>query len=36
MSFDYPYDLRFNLCVGLMKIHVHRYIDKFANPDNYK
>ncbi|EJZ83158.1 carboxylate--amine ligase [Slackia piriformis] len=37
MSFDYPYDLRFNpMRWAWMKIHVHRYIDKFANPDNYK
>lgn len=37
MSFDYSPDLRFNpLRWAWMKIHVHHYIDKFANADKYK
>ncbi|MBQ9691470.1 MAG: ATP-grasp domain-containing protein [Eggerthellaceae bacterium] len=37
MSFDYSYDLRFNpLRWAYVKIHLHRYYDKFAHSENYK
>lgn len=37
MTFDYPYDLRFNpMRWAWVKIHVFRYFDKFKNPENYR
>lgn len=37
MSLNYGYDLRFNpKRWAWVKIHVHRYKDKFANSDHYK
>lgn len=36
MSFDYPYDLKGNpLRWAYVKVHVHRYFDKFKNPEKY-